>query len=309
MLLGVVAVALALSMAIVATTLKGVINFQYLMVGGGAALFVLIFLNYLQSGSSGKESSKILEFRAELALLSDRVEELSATRGTDEELSKLFEDALDLEVVKEKIASDAVLAVKNDERERISDTLSNLSTDIVYRLAREISDMRLRSNLNLVFGMFMAVSGLVFLWWSISMVDPARFFDVGYHSSVVPDGVSPISARDAFISLIPRMGLVLFVEFFAYFFLRLYRSSLWEIKYIQNEITNIEAKMIPVHVAWIRDDEEALGDALKSLSKTERNFVLEKGQTTVELEKAKASNAIAQQMVKAVPSLLRRTEK
>lgn len=306
----VVALGMGLSMAIAFIVSKNWLNPQYMMVVGGAAAFVLVFLKYLQSGSSDTESSRMAEVRAEIAALSDKIDEIGSVDGNEYELSRLVESALDQEVVKEKIVRNIELATENREREAIVNILSNLSGDIVFRLEREISDMRLRSNFNLVFGVLMAIFGVFFLWTSISTIDPLRIISEGYSSSASSAvGEGALGAKEAFFSLIPRLSLVLFVEFFAYFFLRLYRSSLWEIKYIQNEITNIEAKMIPVHVAWIRDDAGALVDALKSLSKTERNFVLEKDQTTVELEKARASNAVAQQVVKAVPDLLQRVSK
>lgn len=71
------------------------------------------------------------------------------------------------------------------------------------------------------------------------------------------------------------------------FFLRLYKSILADIKYFQNEITNIEAKMLAINVSLISDGNKFLENVVDSLAKTERNFVLSSGQTTIELEREK----------------------
>lgn len=78
-----------------------------------------------------------------------------------------------------------------------------------------------------------------------------------------------------------------FIEVFAYFFLRLYKSSLSEIKYFQNEMTNTEAKLAALKCSLAPVESEAMSHEIKALSETERNAVLEKGQTTAEIEKAK----------------------
>ena len=85
----------------------------------------------------------------------------------------------------------------------------------------------------------------------------------------------------------PRLALALFLQVFAYFFLKLYRTSLAEIKYFQNEITNIEAKHLALTTAIQSSNTEYLKEVIGGLLATERNHILSKDQTTVELEKAR----------------------
>ncbi|OOF01018.1 hypothetical protein BZG80_15725, partial [Salinivibrio sp. MA440] len=82
-------------------------------------------------------------------------------------------------------------------------------------------------------------------------------------------------------------SLVVLIEIFAYFFLKLYKSSLSEIKYFQNEMTNSEAKLAALKCSLMTNDSEATSNVIKVLSETERNAIIEKGQTTAEIEKSK----------------------
>ena len=86
---------------------------------------------------------------------------------------------------------------------------------------------------------------------------------------------------------IPRVSLVVFIELFAYFFLRLYKTSLSDIKYFQNELTNVGSRFAALTVALDAGDPQLLANVLTDLAKTERNFILKKDETTIELEKAR----------------------
>jgi hypothetical protein len=91
---------------------------------------------------------------------------------------------------------------------------------------------------------------------------------------------------------LPRLTLVVFIETFGYFFLRLYKSSLGEIKYFQNEMTNLESRSIALATAMGSLDKEAIAEVVMDLSKTERNRILEKGQTIAEPERGKTDSDV-----------------
>ena len=105
--------------------------------------------------------------------------------------------------------------------------------------------------------------------------------------------------------MLPRLSFVFIIELFAYFFLRLYKEGLDEIKYFQNELTNIESKLISVEVAYITKNDKTMKESLSILAKTERNFILKKGETTVELERAKSESENMQNILKAIPTFLK----
>lgn len=151
------------------------------------------------------------------------------------------------------------------------------------RLRSEIQALGRRGNLNLIIGTLTTVTGLFMLGYMV------------FSSSIDPKEPWSIAAY-----YIPRLSLILFIEIFAYFFLRLYKSSLQEIKYFQNELTNTELKLLAFEAAIESADSETVRNVLITLSKTERNFVLDKGQTTVELEKEKVEQSTMKEIVKAL---------
>ncbi|MFL1544594.1 hypothetical protein [Pseudomonas sp. O39] len=140
------------------------------------------------------------------------------------------------------------------------------------RLSLEIDNLAKRGNLNLFLGIMTTLIGLSALAYSV------------FNS---PSTQSP---EELLVHFIPRVSLVLLIEVFAYFFLRLYKQSLSEIKYFQNEITNIESKQIATNIAINNKAPKPINQIINTLSKTERNFVLNKGQTTIDLERERLSN-------------------
>jgi len=140
----------------------------------------------------------------------------------------------------------------------------------LQRLYSEIYSLGSRSNVNLMIGVATALIGLtlfgLFLFlWPVEGNDLASFW----------------------IGFIPRASLVLLIEVFAYFFLRLYRDTLAEIKHFHNELTSMESKVLALSIAAKNGSAEQLGELLEYLIRMERNFVLNKNQTTIELERAR----------------------
>jgi hypothetical protein len=103
---------------------------------------------------------------------------------------------------------------------------------------------------------------------------------------------------------IPRISLVIFIEVFAFFFLKLYRSNLDNIRYYHNEMTNIEMKIISLKSSILNADKETINEVIKELSKTERNFVIKKGETTIELERIRSEKADNKNIVDFAKSIL-----
>lgn len=182
------------------------------------------------------------------------------------------------------------------------DSLKESFTDIIRRLKNEIDDLRLRANVNLGIGIAIAFVGVGLLIYIVYAVNTSEVLNT------LASGGS--ETNDKFIkhlslTLIPKILLVFFIEMFAYFFLKLYKNGLEEIKYFQNELTNIESKLISVEVSFVTKNEESMKEALKVLVQTERNFVLKKGETTVELERAKSESENMQNIIRAVPNLFK----
>lgn len=142
-----------------------------------------------------------------------------------------------------------------------------------YRINDELIRLRKSANLNLVIGALATTIAIISLTYEV-FIYKVKFVD--------------------FVSLlshyIPRVSLVIFVEIFAFFFLRLYKANLNEIKYFNNEKTNIDMKLMALKTALYQEDAESIKVCLSELIKTERNFVLKKDESTVEIEKWKSEN-------------------
>ena len=148
------------------------------------------------------------------------------------------------------------------------------------RLLTEIDALTKRSNVNLFIGLAIIIlaSGLLIF----------SYFDI------------PDTPEDSLLhTYIIRISVGIFLGAFAYFFLHVYSSILAEIKYYQNELTNIELlflalRRLAMTEKPVQAHEKLIVDALIS---TERNFILKKGQTTVELEKSQLENQFLMNLI------------
>lgn len=195
--------------------------------------------------------------------------------------SKLESEALQSYIVgiKEQISS-------NQRRE----SAEQLFRSIANRLGREVQDQTKRGNINLVLGMLTTLTGLTVLGYSV------------FYS---PATQSPSELLAYFV---PRISLVVLIEVFAYFFLRLYKQSLSEIKYFQNEITNIESRQLAIQFAERETGSELRIKIVEELMKTERNFLISKDQTTVDLERDRLARSTYSDIVGALKDVLKRKD-
>ncbi len=284
--------------------------------------FALLYLQSGQSIDNEKMSSDIKytidrEFIAqrksleshfnEIEMLKKKLESInSGSSFSEDEKIKIMNDAvgnLSEDSVKSIFNVEALLYKKELSKNLGYEKLQGSINDVKYRLQREISDLRLRSNVNLLLGMIITAGGLYLLWNTVSMVDASQLL-----KELASEGTESNSKflKNLLLPLIPRVMLVIFVEVFAYFFLRLYKAGLAEIKYFQNELTNIESKLVALEFAFVTENEAAITSVIDSLASTERNSVLEKNQTTVELEKAKSDSQMTQALIKAIPGLFKK---
>jgi|GEM_PF-4287618 len=142
------------------------------------------------------------------------------------------------------------------------------------RLQNEATKQGKKANLNLMIG-------TAWVW-------------VGLCYAVILIKMSPIevSWEESVIYFLPRLSIFVLIEFFAFYFVRLYKSGLEDTKYFQNELTNLQNKQTAI--ALIREEgNKNYTLAIESLLSTERNMLLNKGQSTVALEKAKLESSEA----------------
>lgn len=82
------------------------------------------------------------------------------------------------------------------------------------------------------------------------------------------------------IQFFPRLTLVAVIELFSYFFLRLYKQAIDEIRYFQNEITNIELKLSAAVITQ-KISPTKPNVVISALAATERNFLVSKDKRIV----------------------------
>ncbi|MGE1094703.1 hypothetical protein [Pseudomonas zeae] len=205
------------------------------------------------------------------ALIDDLKAQIRAGAGE----SLLSEIRADLAATQKRDIRDKEMSIKFDESRT--------------RLSRELEALSRRGNLNLALGAFTTVIGLSILGMSV------------FQEVTTSKDIWEFAAHFA-----PRLTLVVMIELFAYFFLALYKTSLQEIKYFQNELTNVESKQIALSVALDASDQSLIAGMISSLAATERNHVLSKDQTTVELEKAKIDREGRGDIAKYLSELLQK---
>jgi hypothetical protein len=132
--------------------------------------------------------------------------------------------------------------------------------DCVYsegrqRLLDVITQLNLKANVNLVIGLFLAVGGIA---------------SVVLFLNFEPEMSQP-SPMDLAVTFGPRVGLISLVEILAIFFLKLYRDNIIEIRYFQNEITNMETKYSGLRVAALVTGPESAGAIVKLFMSIDRN--------------------------------------
>ena len=159
------------------------------------------------------------------------------------------------------------------------------------RLTSEVSALSRRGNLNLAIGVLATFLAIVVLFYI-----------------AVTTKIENHSWEELLPPLFLRLSVVVFTEVFAFFFLRLYRNALQEIKHFQNELTNVEMKQLALKAALLKDDQTAVRAVIGKLASTERNYILKKGETVIELEHAKLSNAGTSQALRDIAAFVHKAK-
>lgn len=251
----------------------------------GSIFFVKLgsnFVSYVNKdiGSDRQKDNQkdINRLKRDIDLLSEQVDFISKKNSNESVVELKPEEKEELiSKAKKRIIGNTLNIADVDLRNEISDFKNKISldkhySDVVARLENEINRLNRRGGINLSLGAFIAFLGIIYLGFTVT---------------------NPVDYEDNIkylIYMIPKITFVFVIELFAYFFLRLYKSSFDEVKYFQNELTNIDSKVLGIKYLNNIKNEELMIEVVKNLMGTERNFILEKGQSTVLLDKYKISN-------------------
>ncbi len=149
---------------------------------------------------------------------------------------------------------------------------------IKQRLSNEIEISYAHANLHFLIAFLVS-------WFLISFIG---YFGFTFNSTL-PNFTNWF---DFSILYLPRLIVVLGLGTLFLYFMKSYKTKLIDIKYYQNEITNIELKIIALKTAFIKDDKNILEKVSINFVEAERNFKLNTNETTKELESLKIENEL-----------------
>lgn len=247
-----------------------------------------------EGASNNKMSVAYDTLKIEVDSLRKKIDEISGSKNENNNNVVLSEGEQKeiVEGIKKRVVGKLIIDASTDLKKDIQNIREQVNIndhyeDMVIRIKHEIDRLNRRGGSNLGIGSIIALIGMVYLAYTVT------------NQPVSKDTVEYV------IHMIPRLSFVLAIEIFAYFFLKLYKNGFDEVKYFQNELTNIEAKVLAIK--FLRDikNEELMSEVIKSLMTTERNFVLMKGQTTVDLEKERIKGLEDRNIISMVKELIK----
>jgi uncharacterized membrane protein YciS (DUF1049 family) len=176
---------------------------------------------------------------------------------------------------------------KEGERNHIVKDIDQMVA--TYQL--EMASWRKNANLNLLIGLACAVVGIGVMWQTLVTLN----FEL--------DAGTSWKMSDLY-RFLARVGLVLIIESVAFFFLKLYREDRSMIRYLRNEITNLESKCLSLKAALSFGSVDDISKVLQSLSATERNFLVKKGERVMSDITYENSEILLEKLLGRHPELL-----
>lgn len=181
---------------------------------------------------------------------------------------------------------------KEAEKEIIKDSVSGLA-DVFHvlrlRLLLEAERLKFTSNKNLTIGILFSVCAFGIL----------AYFIFAYQASMdsTKDYLEFLSRWFA-----PRLSVVILIQVVGFFFLRLYVANELDIKHNKNELTNIEAKLMAYAMAKASGKDQ-IKIVVDELARTERNFLIKKGERTTANENLSEYNDLKDLCTKLVDKI------
>lgn len=154
------------------------------------------------------------------------------------------------------------------------------------RIKTEILNLKKWARVNLIIGVLITVAGLGTLFAFIKWGED----DFG-------KAIDSVTLAKLSLYWISKLSLVILIEVFALFFLRVYKENMETIKYYHNELTSIESRKKALLFSILHGCKEDVSQSLSTMNLIDRNFVLHKEQTTVELEKIKIINVTLKEQI------------
>ncbi|MEX6381578.1 hypothetical protein ACON3F_04800 [Providencia hangzhouensis] len=206
-----------------------------------------------------------------------------------EKVKNEIKDKIDsLGVFKDQDVEGIVKSIKDNlASNEISQKMIGFFNESINRMRGHVQKLNYLSILNLTIGIAISGFAIGILYLSISEFSQTAEW----------------SQKDTFY-LFSRIAIGIAIQLLALFFLNLYKANIQEMKYSHNEITNIESKKIAFIYSISFSEENKLLMA-KELINTERNFILTKNQTTMQIEQMKIDQQGAKTLMEIIESLIK----
>lgn len=85
-----------------------------------------------------------------------------------------------------------------------------------------------------------------------------------------------LNTAEVYYFSVTQCGMAIIVAGFVLLFLTQYSSTQQRIKFFQNELTNLNARIAAFQLAYLLEEKEAVNEIIRDLTRTERNFKLGK---------------------------------
>jgi hypothetical protein len=265
------------------------------------ATIVRLMANYLSPRRGSFEDRVKLVTALERAKQAQKAaEELSTPTQTirvnSEDRAAIVADTV--ERVSSALPTEVINQIRSTfEREFSSNVTTSSANAALARVFSRLQDaseeVRQRANLNLIMGTVTCALGVMLLLFIVF---------------VFPQDTQA-AWQDVLVRSLPRLTLVFIIELVGYFFLGLYRLGTYEVKFFQNEMTNIELWATSYIHAMRVDDDDLSKEVVKKLLSVERNFILKKGETTAFSPEADESSEGVRGDLRALIDLARTLKK
>lgn len=223
--------------------------------GGALGIAVFVLSYHLNSRRrrgieiEGVEASRYLA--SEMAQVWSAIKRLEASEGqpgrgasaVTEELVRAHLPSITEEVADRVRGSLASEVVEWERVEQVRKTIALASS----RLSLEMELLRSRASSNLAFGSI------------------ATAFAIGLLAYMAFSVNTSTSLTEMATMQLPKLSLAIFIEVFAFFFLKLYKANLAEIRLYHLDLSQLASLGAAVELAWAADETNALGSFARDL--------------------------------------------
>ncbi|HEV7308879.1 hypothetical protein [Ensifer sp.] len=246
----------------------------------GALIITGARLEVFGPAENTPSDNEILALREELGRVRQALA-MSDPKVDDASLRKIVKEVATSEIAnaaKDAIVADYSVAIVE---ERKTSLIAKKGDEFLTGLYRQIENQRISANSNLVWGIAFGVLGLMFMGGFIIypiISEPPRVWN---GSAYVQAPVVEHSWTYFVQQFFPRLTFVLIFESLSFFFLRAYGQDRTMMRFLRNEATNVEAKIMALLTSLHFGDPSAKTHSIKALMATERNFTIGKGEKLI----------------------------